>query len=194
MIRFKTTLYTIALLLLPVIIRAQSIAAKKPAFSVFVVNDRLQPVDGATVKLLKNNALINTAITNVKGIASFEIIATGTYTFLVSHASYKPQASKAWQIPSNIKNDTIKLQPLNTALQQVDIVSKTPPVQYKQGKVLLDVEGSVTAAGQSVLDILEKSPGVAVDKNGGISMQGKSGVLVMIDDKPTYLSGTDLSD
>ncbi len=32
-----------------------------------------------------------------------------------------------------------------------------------------------------------------VDKNGSISLQGKSSVLVMIDDKPTYLSGTELS-
>ena len=32
-----------------------------------------------------------------------------------------------------------------------------------------------------------------VDKNGSISLQGKNSVLVMIDDKPTYLSGTELS-
>src|SRR5690606_33424250 len=40
---------------------------------------------------------------------------------------------------------------------------------------------------------LEKSPGVMVDKNGNISLQAKSGVLVLIDDKPTYLSGSDLT-
>ena len=32
-----------------------------------------------------------------------------------------------------------------------------------------------------------------VDKNGGISLQGKAGVLVLIDDKQTYLSGADLN-
>jgi iron complex outermembrane receptor protein len=55
------------------------------------------------------------------------------------------------------------------------------------------VEASVTNVGSTVLEVLEKSPGVTVDRNGGIAMQGKAGVLVMIDDKPTYLSGSDLN-
>lgn len=66
-------------------------------------------------------------------------------------------------------------------------------IQHKEGKTIVNVEAAVTNTGTTVLEVLEKSPGVMVDKNGGISMQGKAGVLVMIDDKPTYLSGTDLN-
>ncbi|MEO6631590.1 MAG: outer membrane beta-barrel family protein, partial [Mucilaginibacter sp.] len=47
--------------------------------------------------------------------------------------------------------------------------------------------------GTTVLEVLEKSPGVTMDKNGGIALQGKTGVLITIDDKPTYLSGADLN-
>jgi len=190
----KTIVYLIALQLIPVITFAQPGASKQSDFSIIVVNEKLQPVDDATVKLLKNNAVIKAAISNVNGTVLFENIASGSYSFLISHTAYKPQTTKIYQIPSNKKSDTIRLQILNTDLNEVSIVSRTPPVQYKQGKVILDVEGSPTSAGQSVLDVLEKSPGVAVDRNGGISLQGKPGVLVMVDDKPTYLSGSDLSD
>jgi outer membrane receptor protein involved in Fe transport len=44
-----------------------------------------------------------------------------------------------------------------------------------------------------VLEVLEKSPGVIVDRNGGISLMGKTGVLVLIDDKPTYLGAAELT-
>ena len=43
------------------------------------------------------------------------------------------------------------------------------------------------------MDVLEKSPGVMVDKDGNISLKGKQGVTVMIDNKPTYLNATQLA-
>jgi outer membrane receptor for ferrienterochelin and colicin len=43
------------------------------------------------------------------------------------------------------------------------------------------------------MDVLEKSPGIQVDKDGNISLKGKQGVMVMLDGRPTYLSGTELA-
>jgi outer membrane cobalamin receptor len=46
----------------------------------------------------------------------------------------------------------------------------------------------ITAAGGTVLDVLERSPGVRIDKqNGGISLSGKQGVMVMINGKLSRL-------
>ncbi|MES2651311.1 MAG: outer membrane beta-barrel protein [Bacteroidota bacterium] len=78
-------------------------------------------------------------------------------------------------------------------LNEVSITGKKQLIERKQGKTIINVDAAVTNAGTTVLEVLEKSPGVMVDKNGNISLQGKASVLVMIDDKPTYLSGTELS-
>jgi outer membrane receptor for ferrienterochelin and colicin len=43
------------------------------------------------------------------------------------------------------------------------------------------------------MDVLEKSPGVSVDKDGNISLKGKQGVNIMIDGRPTYMSGAQLA-
>jgi len=188
MFRIKPTLSLIALQF------ALLTAYGQTNFSLVVVSENKLPVEGATVKLLKDTKLIKGTVSSAKGLATFESIPTGAYTFLVTYTSYKPQSSRTYNFPNDKKIDTIKLQPATTVLSDVSIVSKPPLIQHKQGKTIVDVESSVTAAGSSVLELLEKSPGVTVDKSGGISMQGKNGVLVTIDDKPTYLSGTDLND
>src|SRR6185295_8874644 len=41
--------------------------------------------------------------------------------------------------------------------------------------------------------VLEKSPGVSVDKDGNISLKGKPSVVIMLDGKPAYLSGQELA-
>lgn len=89
--------------------------------------------------------------------------------------------------------DTAKTDSAKTHLREVNVVSKTPPIEHREGKTVLNVDASATNTGATVLEVLEKSPGVSVDRNGGISMKGKAGVLVLIDDKPTYLSGADLN-
>ena len=43
------------------------------------------------------------------------------------------------------------------------------------------------------MEVLEKSPGVTVDKDGNISLKGKQGVMIMMDGRPSYLSGQELA-
>lgn len=96
-----------------------------------------------------------------------------------------------------VRKDTVKLPVSDTlkakTLKEVTVTGRPPVVEHKQGKAIVNVEASVTNTGTTVLEVLEKSPGVTVDRNGGISLNGRPGVLVMIDDKPTYLSGEDLN-
>ncbi|RYU89957.1 TonB-dependent receptor [Mucilaginibacter terrigena] len=162
-------------------------------FFIAVLNEKSQPAEAATVKLQKDNTTLLTAITDVKGVAHFKALKPGTYTFLVSYTGYQPQTTQAYQIPGKITSATVTLKTASTSLNEVSVVANTPPIRHQQGKVILEVAASVTNTGLTVLEVLEKSPGVMVDKNGGISLNGKGGVLVMIDNKPTYLSGADLN-
>lgn len=172
---------------------SQSANNDNHGFTIIVLNERAQPTEGAAVKLLEGGKPVKAAMSDMGGAARFLNIKAGTYTFSVTYTGYKPQNTHAYHFPVNVHTDTIKLQLSNTALQEVNVVANTPFVQQKEGKVVLNVESSVTSVGSTVLEVLEKSPGVTVDRNGGIALKGKTGVLVMIDDKPTYLSGTDLN-
>jgi iron complex outermembrane receptor protein len=192
MIDIKKAIYLFALILLSAGIYTETKAQSGGAVSFIVLNEKSQPAEGAGVKQLQASKLLKSVIVNAKGIARFEGLKNSTYTFVVTYTGYN-EITRNYTFPSIIQTDTIKLQPNNTNLQQVNIVAKTPSIEHKQGKTIVNVEASVTNVGSTVLEVLEKSPGITVDRNGGIAMQGKAGVLVMIDDKPTYLSGSDLN-
>ncbi|MBB3054756.1 TonB-dependent receptor [Mucilaginibacter gotjawali] len=180
-------------MLLSVAAYCQPGAGKTYGFSLTVLTEKTQPADGATVTLLKDGKLLKVAIADAKGVAGFDGIADGSYIFSVTYTGYQPQTTGTYQFPGNTTAATITLQPANTTLHEVNITANRPFVEQKEGKVILNVDALASNTGATVLEVLEKSPGVTVDRNGGISLQGKTGVLVMIDDKPTYLSGDDLN-
>src|SRR5205814_8002672 len=115
------------------------------------------------------------------------------YSFLVTNTGYLSHTVDSLLLPSRLNGITVKLAPAGNMLQGVNIRSKKLYIQRLEGKTILNVDAAITNTGTTVLEVLEKSPGVTVDRNGGISLQGKANVLVLIDDKPTYLSGAELN-
>src|SRR5690606_33454287 len=59
--------------------------------------------------------------------------------------------------------------------------------------LVVNVENSTLAAGNTAMDILGRSPGLTVDNDVIISFMGKQGVTVMMDGKQTYLSAEQLA-
>jgi outer membrane receptor protein involved in Fe transport len=80
-----------------------------------------------------------------------------------------------------------------TVLQEVVVKGKKPLLQVLPDKTIINVESAVTNTGATMLEVLEKAPGISIDRNGNISLKGRQGVLVMIDGKPAQLAGSDLN-
>ncbi|MBK8425832.1 MAG: TonB-dependent receptor [Lewinellaceae bacterium] len=91
----------------------------------------------------------------------------------------------------SISEDSIILDPV-TPLKEIVVTAKQPLIERQIDKVVVNVEGSVLAAGNNVLELLQRSPGVLVTPQGAVMLEGKSGVMVMVDGKPTQLSGDQL--
>ena len=161
-------------------------------FSINVLDEQQKPIEYATIELRKADVktLFKAAITNTKGIADFQL-TDGKFTATIISVGFATK-NVDFTFPTT-KNLSVNLLTATKNLNQVTVTSTRPLIQRTQGKTVVNVDAAVTNAGTTVLEVLEKSPGVMVDKNGGISLQGKASVLVMIDDKPTYLSGTELS-
>ena len=83
--------------------------------------------------------------------------------------------------------------PLAKSIQAVTVVSKKPLIEQKLDRTIVNVDAAASNVGATALEVLEKSPGITVDKDGNISLKGKQGVQVYIDGRPSYLSGNDLA-
>ncbi|MFX4466463.1 hypothetical protein ABTA69_20625, partial [Acinetobacter baumannii] len=73
---------------------------------------------------------------------------------------------------------SLNLTPLSNDLAGVSVTSKKPLIEVQPDKMVLIVEASPTIVGETALEVLEKSPGISVDKDGNISLKGKEGVMI----------------
>lgn len=181
------------LIFIPAIFLLHTAFAQTPAVTgIQITDEQHKPISGATVQLLLTDSIVKMAITDTAGMAVFNGVNPAAYHLSVSHKAYTTLHTAALQLPA-LQPLQFMLQHSSKTLEDITVTNKKPPLQIDKGKMILNVDAAVTNIGSTVLEVLEKSPGVMVDKNGGISLQGKAGVLVMIDDKPTYLAGTELN-
>lgn len=162
-----------------------------------VVDGNQKTIESATIALLKwkDSSTVKFSIAGKDGKFVFENISNGHYLVMVSAIGHQKSYSEQFEVSEAsqiIQLKTIELIPEAKSLNNITITAKKPFIEQKIDKMVINVESSITSAGSSALDVLEKSPGVTVDKDGNISLKGKQSVLVMMDGKPAYLSGADL--
>jgi iron complex outermembrane recepter protein len=156
------------------------------------------PAEGATVSLLraKDSAVIKFSVVNKEGAYTFDNIRSGKYLVSATAVGHRKNYSGVIDIDSSrstIEIPTLKLTPLAKSLTNVSVTSTRALVEQKIDRTVVNVDASITNIGTSALEVLEKSPGVSVDRDGNISLKGKDGVLVMVDGRPSQLSGADLA-
>jgi len=78
-------------------------------------------------------------------------------------------------------------------LAEVTVKASRPEIVVEADKTTVNIEGTVMAEGSTALEVIGRSPGVYVDENNNIILNGRSGVTVMINDRPSYMSATDLA-
>ena len=76
-------------------------------------------------------------------------------------------------------------------LAEVEVKAKKPLIERQMDKLVVNVSDSPLSAGSNGNDILRRAPGVRIDKDGNITVNGK-GVDIWMDGKPSYLSGQQL--
>jgi hypothetical protein len=174
------------------------VSAQNPGTISGRVTDSLQrPLEGATILLVtgEKDTPVKSALSDDKGSFVLEHLKSGTYKLIVSMSGFSKE-SAGTLILNDEKNSidvgTVKLLRFSSSLQGITVTAQRAPVERKIDRVVVNADQMVSAAGATAMDLLERSPGVAVDNNGVISLKGKNGVTIFVDDKPTYLSGADL--
>ncbi|MDB5222359.1 MAG: hypothetical protein JWN83_1026 [Chitinophagaceae bacterium] len=157
-----------------------------------IIDPSRKPVAHANVLLLtpKDSSLVKGMLTKEDGTYAFENIAPGKYLITSTHTGYKNSFTPVFQINNhdNLKFEPIKLNDTLIQLKDINVTVKKPLYEQKVDRLVINVAGSITSAGSTALDVLERSPGIIVDRiNNSLSINGKGGVIVMMNGKRNYM-------
>jgi hypothetical protein len=152
-----------------------------------VVNTRNEALHNATVLLhsAADSSLVKGTVADKEGGYTFAAITQGTYFISASMIGH----DTAWTKPFRLQQHASLTLPLlvlgeGKMLDEVVLKSRKPLFQLKQDRVVMNVSASPAFSGNTGLELLEKTPGVMVDRqNNSIIMNAKGEVLLMINNK-----------
>ena len=162
----------------------------------YIHNPDNEPSEYSTVVLMNQDSVfMGGTLSRSDGAFLFEKVDQGMYHIMVRNVEFQTYISAPISVGQSGSVDigTIKLDTRVTGLEEVVIRGEKALVEVHPDKMVFNVSSSVSASGNNGLELLSKSPGVLVDMDKNIILQGKSGVRIYINGRPSRLSGSDLS-
>ncbi|HLZ89357.1 MAG TPA: TonB-dependent receptor, partial [Puia sp.] len=140
---------------------------------------------------LVDSAPVKAGSTDSTGHYRIGPLPPGRYVLRGSNVGYRAWVSPVFVLDQRTRDvdlGRIVLQEEKRELGEVVVRAVKPPVQQSIEGTVVNVQNSLFSKGNSVLEVLERSPGVLLDhRNNSISLNGKSGVTVMIDGKLLHM-------
>lgn len=160
------------------------------------VKDQQQVLIGANISIrnIKNNDLIKAAFTENDGKYELMFVSPDTIMMEVSYLGYESVSKEIIFDGEAVYNTgAIILETTSIKVNEITVSAAKSFAVQKIDRVIINPDALISNAGLTGLELMERSPGVLVDMNGNISIRGKNGVVVFIDDKPVNLVGADLA-
>lgn len=152
------------------------------------------PIAFANVLLLKatDSTLVKGTLSEDNGEFAFANILKGKYFLQGTLLGFQETYSEIFELNSNLTNFNLTMN-MGEALNTVIVEATKPLFQQKVDRLVINVASSIVSSGGTALEILERSPGIVVNRqNSNISLIGKEGVVVMINDKISYIPNSAL--
>lgn len=150
-----------------------------------------EPLGWATVILMSADSTIITGNTCDENGAYTLQATAGSYILKSSMIGYKDWSGTIAVGTSPVQMDPIYMSEDSEMLSGAVVTERVKLVEMKLDKLVMNISQSAFAQGSNALDLIRKAPGVTIDKDGNIKLNGKS-VQIWIDGRPSYLDGKSL--
>jgi iron complex outermembrane receptor protein len=155
------------------------------------------PVSFANVALYKaaDSSLAKVEFTDAAGVFHLSGIPDGEYYLEITYVGLPPLRQNGITLVAGQSLDlqTLRMLSATAELEEVLVIAQRPILEMKTDRMVLNVENTINAAGNTALELLRKAPGVVVDNNDNVTLLGRPGVRIFIDGKPSPLRGEDLA-
>ena len=142
-----------------------------------------------------DSSLVKGNISDENGAYSFDNIKDGRYFITASMMGFTNVSTEVFELKNQ---STLKMKDIvfgeQVVLDEVVLNIEKPLYEQKVDRMVINVQSSILSAGSTALQVLERSPGVNINRqNNNISLIGKSGVTIMINGKISYLPQASIS-
>ncbi len=143
---------------------------------------------------VKDSSIVAGIFTDVGGKFTLENLPLGNFYAKITFTGYAPLIMNDIKISSVMKVvnlGTIKMELGDSKmLQEIKIVGEIDLLKIGIDKKVYNVGEDLSVKGGTANDVLNNIPSVQVDQEGKISLRGDGGVTILIDGRPSSLSGT----
>jgi outer membrane receptor protein involved in Fe transport len=158
-----------------------------------------QPLGFATVALVKraDNSPVKSIQTDLNGNFKLANIPDGFYKLIATYVGYAPFTRDSILIGPKKRAfvfNAIKLKLAKGLLKEVAVKAQRNTIQLGIDKKTFSVDQSLVSQGGSATDLLSNVPSVQVDVDGNLNLRGSSSVRVLINGKPSALTGSSMAD
>ncbi|MFA7200904.1 MAG: carboxypeptidase regulatory-like domain-containing protein, partial [Bacteroidales bacterium] len=150
------------------------------------------PLAYATLSVLDSmEYAVAVTTSSEEGTFLLENIPYGTYTLLATFIGYKNHTTALLLDQAQCHVGVLEMEEDVQTLTTAVITAKVPLIEHKIDKIVMNVAEAVSTEGSNALEVLRKAPGVTIDMDGNVKLNGQP-VSVWIDGRPSYLSGLEL--
>lgn len=198
-IRYVVSLFSLFLLLVTSAVQAKAQVQTPPANSsagrvvnirgTVYENEKLQPMEGATVKLLnERDSMVAGAVTKQNGQFLLHGTQGATYTLQVSFMGFKTQKFKLSmpQRSGNFKVADVMMREDATLMAETVVEGKLPEMTVVDDTVAYNADAFKLPEGSMVEDLIKKLPGIVQDENGNYTFNGKNISQILVDGKEFF--------
>lgn len=148
----------------------------------------------ATLQLFKADSSVQKVeTTRADGTFRFTNLSENNYRLVISFIGYKNQTKLIDLAKDQGVLGKIEMIKASTELGEVTISAQKPMIQVEPDKTIFNVSQNLSTTGDNGVELLRKAPGLQVDNDDNIILEGKSGITVYINGKQSFLQGQDLS-
>ncbi|WP_114748107.1 outer membrane beta-barrel family protein [Pleomorphovibrio marinus] len=148
-----------------------------------------------SLKLEEGGDLVAGVVSDESGLFLIRTQRTGKFFLSISSMGYETIVTPQFELGEgeNLDLGEVTMEEIVSDLSEVTVQAARAQISIEADKTVVNIEGSVMAEGNTALEVLGRSPGIFVDADGNISLNGRSGVIVLLDDRQTYMSAEDLA-
>ncbi len=160
--------------------------------TILIKDEDKNPLIGATVQLTKiDDGTTHFSTTNLSGIARFDGVDNAHYIAYIRYVGFISLENQM-AVSFDLRHFEFQMEEDAVKLDEVKVLARRPLIRQEDDKMIIDPE-PLSNISTSTLEVLENTPGLFVDHEGGIFLGSTSPAAIFINGREQKLSNQDIT-